>query len=76
MSERNLKLDKRYGKINTIPTNKKSEQKDQFSLTETFKGKSETFYEILKNSQRAWFGSKHQGFLTVNWDRIINKRHR
>ena len=50
--------------------------KDQFSLTETFKGKSETFYEILKNSLRAWFGSKHQGFLTVNWDRIINKRHR
>ena len=32
---------------------KKNEQKDQFSLTETFKGKSETFYEILKNSLRA-----------------------
>lgn len=55
MSVRNLTLDKRYGKINTIPTKKKkkNEQKDQFSLTETFKGKSETFYEILKNSLRA-----------------------
>lgn len=40
-------------KLTQFLQTKKSEQKDQFSLTETFKGKSETFYEILKNSQRA-----------------------